>query len=418
MVEETHAYRNNYNKKGIRNTRGGTHITNASNLSFIIRLAHKRSGFGSLCDNDIENWILELKDEYKDSSHRHKKRSSRQVRKIVHKGLNFLLWYQSNYLPEDKLIGFKKDCRIRIEKKSGQATKSGFKFDYISHRYLIIEDTPRDIKPISGKNITELYNCIRKVTNNKFVIKRDENILRMLEATGGRRIEVRDLKVEDIYAAKQTGYITLESSKSNIGQRKIPIAEEWINPVIVYIRSTRQKLINKLLKEKKILKDNGALFVSLTTGRPLSEETITKMISRLRRFSNIDEKACAHMFRHRFITIQVATRLKSYQRETLPMDISHTILTKVATLTGHTNPLSLHHYIDLAFDELGLWDTSEKVLGMRSVLEGSYRSIQSIRNDMLSSKITTQSAAESIEELLKSLLETITEDNLDQIDTA
>ena len=100
------------------------------------------------------------------------------------------------------------------------------------------------------------------------------------------------------------------------------------------------------------------------------------------------------------------------------MDISHTILTKVATLTGHTNPLSLHHYIDLAFDELGLWDTSEKVLGMRSVLEGSYRSIQSIRNDMLSSKITTQSAAESIEELLKSLLETITEDNLDQIDTA
>ena len=87
------------------------------------------------------------------------------------------------------------------------------------------------------------------------------------------------------------------------------------------------------------------------------------------------------MFRHRFITIQVAHRLKEYIGQHLPMDVAHSILVKVAELTGHKDPMSLWKYIDLAWDELRVWDVAERVLRFRARAEGSLRQIETLMRD-------------------------------------
>ena len=95
----------------------------------------------------------------------------------------------------------------------------------------------------------------------------------------------------------------------------------------------------------KLNSDPGYLFLSEITGLPLCEQTITKEISLLRIIAGINEKACGHMFRHRFITLQIIYRLKEYIGKELPMDIAHVILTKVASITGHKGIKGLISYL-------------------------------------------------------------------------
>ncbi len=110
------------------------------------------------------------------------------------------------------------------------------------------------------------------------------------------------------------------------------------------------------------------------------------------------------MFRHRFITIQVATRIKDFKKGTLPIDVISTILTKVSSLSGHQNPHSLQPYIDIAFAELDAWKTADKVLAMRSKLEATYRELQSIKLDIQNSKMTKKEMLNNVDALLESIL--------------
>tara|TARA_B100001063_G_C16778636_1_gene568365 strand:- start:16449 stop:16847 length:399 start_codon:yes stop_codon:yes gene_type:complete len=128
------------------------------------------------------------------------------------------------------------------------------------------------------------------------------------------------------------------------------------------------------------------------------------MMSKLKLAANISEKTSAHMFRHRFITIQVATRIKDFKKGTLPIDVISTILTKVSSLSGHQNPHSLQPYIDIAFAELDAWKTADKVLAMRSKLEATYRELQSIKLDIQNSKMTKKEMLNNVDALLESIL--------------
>ena len=148
----------------------------------------------------------------------------------------------------------------------------------------------------------------------------------------------------------------------------------------MFIETQRKRLVERLLAAGTIENDSGHLFLGVR-GRAISEEIITKKVNTLAKLAGIDEKTCPHMFRHRFTTIQVAIRLKEYGNQRLPMDVAHTILVKVAELTGHSNPDSLAPYIDLAFDELGAWDTAERVLHLRSGDEALYRRLQIITRE-------------------------------------
>lgn len=417
LVEAYSSYLNRPNKKGRRNRRGGTPVIKASLLSFLVRLAFDRNGFSGLSDDDILDWVSMLCDERDNKSSVMKRRKSTQVGRIVRAGLHFLIWYQRNFLENDRLIGFDIGQQITIKYKKGESWSNkraeASKYDCLTHRYIPGNSTPVDVKPIGHAKISELYEALPLISKAKSVRKRDENILRMLEATGARRIEVVNLTVQNIKDAYIEGKIRTDTAKSDSDSpREIPIAKEWLAPVLLYINTHRKKMVRKMISDGKLKEDTGFLFLSTTTGGQLSEETITKVLSRLRKAAGITDKACAHMFRHRFITIQVATRLKGYIKQDLPMDVQHTILTKVAQLSGHSDPHSLLHYIDLAFEELNIWDTSTKVLAMRSKLEAGYRMLQTIKSDLRNADVSIEETLNTVDSILSGLLGTIQEDDI------
>jgi len=405
LVDNTKNYLDEKRRKGTRNKKGGSQVTNSSLISFLVRFTfkYKAKDFSLLCDDDIKQWVSELRNEKNPQNTSFDRRQDTQTGRIIRKGLSFLRWYQNIMLPDESLIGFDVTNQITIEEKGG--SNKGYNYNYIAHRHIPVNSTPSNVTPIGHNDITKLYEAIREVTSNRQLHKRDENILRMLEATGGRRVEVSELTVEQIYKAYKGDNLELYTAKSDATKpREIPIASEWIKPVITYIESFRKKLVKELIKKGKIKSDPAYLFLNTFNGDRLSEESITKLISILRREAGIDYKICAHMFRHRFITIQVATRLKDYTEQQLPIDVANTILTKVAALSGHSDPKSLNHYIDLAFEELGLWDSSEKVLAMRSKLEGSYRQIQTLKVDIEESKLSKSELLDKVHLVLSDLI--------------
>lgn len=74
------------------------------------------------------------------------------------------------------------------------------------------------------------------------------------------------------------------------------------------------------------------------------------------------------MFRHRFITYEVTAHLKEFidksgKSRQMMTDIDYeSILKRVAVKTGHGSVQSLWHYIDLAWEELGVWGSIDKAI--------------------------------------------------------
>ncbi len=365
-----------------RGKRGGTLTTYASLISALVRYVDEINvAFESLTDDNIFDWVERLKKEPDRRSSWSPRRKMVQIGRIVRQALYFLLWYQGYFLQTHKLIGTSDDYQIRVSHKEGRGKRS-YNFTYIHHRAIPKEDVSQEVKPIGHGNISLLYDAVVHSTDNIYVRKRRQNTLRLLEAMGGRRIELPNITLEDIKRAHKTGKLTLWTAKQNGHKtREIPIHRNWLEPISMFIDTHRKRLVKGLIKEGIIEKDSGYLLLG-SKGEKISEETITREINRLAKIAGINEKVCPHMFRHRFVTIQVAIRLKEYGKQELPMDVAHTILVKVATLTGHSDPRSLEPYIHLAFAELSDWDTAERVLRLRSGAEALHRQLQTFAQEL------------------------------------
>lgn len=409
LMDRAKTYIARANSKGRRNSNGGSSNTHASLISHFVRFVHNyhNKDFTSLYDDDLKRWAKNLKDEVDTRNPYSKRRKNTQIGTIMRSALTFLFWYQRHMLYHDKLIGEDIGNQITISHntiKTKSKTGKTSRQKYIHHRHIPNNNTPKKIFAIGHENITKLYDALRETTVNIQVRKRNECILKLLEATGGRRVEVAELTVDDIELALTTERLMLRTAKSNNNEREVPVAKQWIEPIARYINTFRKKKVKELIKNGKISADPRSLFINLNNGSKLYETYISKLVSDLRRAANINEKTCAHMFRHRFITIQVATRLKDFRKGDLPIDVSNSILTKVASLSGHSNPESLRPYIDLAFAELDAWDTADKVLEMRSKLEGAYREIQIIKGELETEKLSKQQLFYKIDSLLEDLL--------------
>lgn len=374
--------------------RGRTSTTDASLISLFVRyIANEAIGFEDMSDDHMFHWASQLAAERDPSNSLLPRRKSTQIGRIMRKAIQFLLWFQDSFVHHRSLIGRNADCQVRITEEHGRSRK-GHAFQYMQHRAIPNNSVSNDVKPIGHALITKLYDAIRKSTQNAYVRSRRQTTLRLLEAVGGRRLEISQITVDDIYNAFATEMLVIRSVKRSDGKsRQVPVDRSWISPVIEFIETHRKRLVDDLIGDRVIKEDSGMLLLGIG-GRAISEETITKEVTTLARLAGISEKTCPHMFRHRFITIQVAYRLKEYVGQALPMDVAHTILTKVAELTGHRDPMSLWHYIDLGFDELKVWDTAERVLQFRARAEGTLRGLETLlqENGGAPSKATLEKA--------------------------
>ncbi len=407
----THWLLTKYKGLSSKSARGSSSGTYSSQISHLVRFVYnKRISFSDLNDDHFYEWAEILRNEKHPNSIIFKRRrNNTQIGKIMRRAIDFLQWYQNNLFINWVIIGTGADgSQIKVTLKKG--SHGGYSFSYWDHQSIPKDDVPQDVKPISHSVITELYDAIPKLTKIPYIRKRLYQLLRLLESTGGRRIEISEIKTDDIEQALLTGRLLLRVAKQKRDKyREVPLAREWIDPIIVFIETHRKKLVNRLIKQGKLNSDPGFLFLSEITGLPLCEQTITKEISQLRILAGVDEKACGHMFRHRFITLQIIYRLKEYIGKELPMDIAHVILTKVASITGHKGIKGLLPYFDLAFQEMGVWDTPEKVLMMRSKADAAFRNVQILIHDIKEKKCSNNELLNSVSELLKNVINDLNE---------
>ena len=143
----------------------------------------------------------------------------------------------------------------------------------------------------------------------------------------------------------------------------------------IFLRKHRASLLNAIQLSGGMADPSDRVFLGIS-GSPMSERSMSSEFSRISHIAGLStSQCCMSMFRHRFITKQVAIHLGAYLGEGerakgLMTDGDYrTILKKVATITGHGNENSLMHYIDLAWDELGVNKPIDKAIAIDASIE-------------------------------------------------
>jgi hypothetical protein len=111
------------------------------------------------------------------------------------------------------------------------------------------------------------------------------------------------------------------------------------------------------------------------------------------------------MLRHRYLTIQALEHIKVFVGRQLPMEMASTILTRLASLSGHSSIESLWKYVDLVFDESGVWNAAEDILRLRSNSEATLREIRGVRQQCIAGRPITGANLLLLERALAKLTE-------------
>lgn len=331
----------------------------AANISHILRFSFdKKIAFIDLDDNLFTQFIGELRNEVDPKNPNAKKRDSNTLNNIGRTSLDFLSYVGGFNLNQSFIqssIGAeRRTSTIKVESSIKGFVETTF---WYHHSF----DTPDPLKrrsPISKDSINQLYDSIPLVSDSSFLYRRRTALLRVLEITGARIGEVALLKVDDVEKAlsMDNPLLKMETLKKRGkgNDRYVPILKQDLNELKTYIKIYRSRLIKSTLGKAN---DNGYLFVGEINGGPLSPRSLSNEIGLIRRAAKIEAKACAHMFRHRFITKLFVTFIKQYEYENKD-DFRRALLDanvlkqKVQQFTGHSALRSLDYYIDLAFKEV------------------------------------------------------------------
>ncbi|WP_440965170.1 tyrosine-type recombinase/integrase [Massilia sp. GER05] len=217
-------------------------------------------------------------------------------------------------------------------------------------------------------------------------------MLRLLEMTGGRRIEVAQIKVKDIEEAGKTGELRLFSAKQGRDDeyRYVPVTQADIKEILSFIRHYRQRVIRTTIGLKN---DHGYLFIGADLGQPLEINTHGTEFYLLRKAAGIDnEEACLHAFRHRYITniLRDLIRTHRYQNED---DLRNALSTETLKLklmewTGHTSIDSLDHYVHLAFEAESNFQTTLDLMKAKKVVDSLQVMLADYSGKLRTSKVT------------------------------
>jgi len=204
------------------------------------------------------------------------------------------------------------------------------------HRFLLREkitnndpsnliETPKLEKKIPQVlSFDEVERIIKTPNLKKVQGIRDRAILELMYASGLRVSEVALLKVNDVN--REVGFLRCRGKSSK--ERIVPLG------------STALKFLEKYLKEArpKLAKGGGSPYLFLAQGgRPLTRQSIWKMIKELVKRARIKKRVSPHTLRHSFAThlIERGADLRSVQEM-----LGHASITTTQIYT-HINKLRL-----------------------------------------------------------------------------
>lgn len=360
------AYMIHLYKRGLsRRNGGGTLRQYAADISHLIRYCSQNNiDLMKMDSSRFTLFVRTLRAERDPSNPQVRRRESNTLNAIGRKCLDFLdfvsrLNGEQDFVSE-VVKGYRKQFRVSIGTSTGRtAEREGWHHECF--------DTPGPQKkrgPISKKSIDVLYQAVSTLSSkndrnphSNLVSRRRIVMLRLLEMTGARVAELASVQVDDIESAirQLTPMLRLVTLKGgDRRERFVPVMKQDLVALKPYVRFARAKKIKQTIGTTD---DHGFLFISETTGKPLTARYMSNEIGLLRRATGLSSGACAHMFRHRFITKLFVRLINQFEHENKDdfrkalLD-TNTLKQEVQQYTGHKLLTSLDHYIDLAFEEV------------------------------------------------------------------
>lgn len=306
------------------------------------------------------------------------KRSGNHVNRLLQRALRYLIWFQQVF-PGAKLIGVAGDgCNVTVG-----FVEIGAKRGSIAHRMrhmsMVPTSTPRTIRPISYSDVLKLVAACKDLGASTFRKSRDRCIVTLLADSGMRREELTWIQCSDIKEAIVNGFrLRVRTSKRKGNPlREIPVPKLTLEVLDQFIDVQRAIHMRRLKRRLHDFVDAGWLFCSYG-GRKLAPVSLTQIFNQLRECAGIQGAATPHMLRHRYITLQVMTRIKALQHSNVGLEMLSTILSQVASLSGHSSVDSLWTYVDWAFEELDISDEQSgfdysNAIGVLDELTGAAR---------------------------------------------
>ncbi|HBO3329447.1 TPA: tyrosine-type recombinase/integrase [Pseudomonas aeruginosa] len=395
-----------YEKGFSRTERGGSLLAYAANISHLIRYAYaQNTPLLKITDSQFSFFITSLLGQRNATGEYTRNQNS--ALNIARSCLQLI-----NFLSEEL------DTRAKLKIEKREITlilPNGTKINKfgLHHPAIPIEARLSKRLPINADNIKRLrMAAFHDKESSAFIRERRRVMIRALEMTGGRRLEVKLLTIDSVSQAEKTGNLVMRTAKQrgttliedmqsathNPDFREIPITPLDLKLLKDFVEFHRKPLIKKLLGDTG---DHGFVFISETTGRPLSSNTLTFELYKLRELASIEEPISPHLFRHRFITKIFVAEIMRKKIDTLDdfreaLLSSETLKRKVAELTGHKNLASLDVYIHLAWDEA---EQIKKSLSMFNKLQ----SIEAIREQV--TKLIADLPKETLSPEIKTLLD-------------
>lgn len=276
--------------------------------------------------------------------------SANHANRLVLRAIDFLSWLQLR-VPTAHLVGADGECaQISLTIRSTRNRRGSSR---VHHPALTAPNIRRQVRPVTGEAIRELQKACRTAARSEFVVARNIAMLKMLADSGIRREELVWLRTMDIdRAIELSGRLDVRTAKRRGNPiRQVPVPLETLKAIRAYLEVHRRLQIRRIAKRNRAFKDAGWAFCTRSGGQ-LVPASVTQIISDLREKAGLEQRATAHMFRHRWITLQVVQRLKALQ-DSHPhgLQLMTTLLSRLASITGHASTESLWTYVDWAFDE-------------------------------------------------------------------
>ncbi|MDE1357352.1 site-specific integrase [Vibrio aestuarianus] len=332
------------------------------------------------------------------------KRSNNSVIKITHTCLDFLQFIQ-DFHDLSAFIGKDKGNSIQILEKPYKRKQEGYKGFIegvkVTHTAVPTKDEIKKRHPVSEDDALRVWEFI-KTQKSKDKRRRDMALYTAMEQLGGRVSELHLIKMTDYEEARRTGMLTLTTlkRKDDNTTRKIPVPHLLLSMIADYA-----KVRKKAMRQKKVQHDY--LFISLTTGQPLSADSWTTYMNAWKKELGIKGELHPHLWRHAFITDKLKELIlvskEVNDKDDFRKHLLHTQTFKMQLQqwTGHTMLSSLDTYIDLAFADIHGYTEVYNAVSLKSSVELAKRQIELLEEQIARKELTSTAALVEIKVLLR-----------------
>ena len=179
----------------------------------------------------------------------------------------------------------------------------------------------------------EAKRIIDSVDTSTVLGYRDRTILEVFYATGIRRNELRNLRLEDVNL--EEGLLRINEGKGG-HDRVVPLSRMAARFLENYIKGVRRELLGTRNKTSPTIRGTGRLFLSLR-GRPLDRNILGYIVKKRARLAGVDRKISCHVWRH-----TCATHLLK----------NNANLRHVQALLGHKSLATTERYLHLTITDL------------------------------------------------------------------